>query len=235
MTSEPSAWAIIPAGGIGSRMSATVPKQYIKLHGRTVLHHTLSRICANPEIKGVVIGVSPDDDWWSRDKFTHSKVLGIYEGGAERADTVLNGLKYLDSLDPVSRSDWALVHDAVRPCLMQQDIYNLLTAARASGVGAVLGKALVDTLKSVDEENIIHSTVGRNKLWRAFTPQVFRIGQLIQAMEDSASTGLQITDESMAMEQSGMLPALVEGHSSNIKITVSGDLDIVELFLAEFQ
>jgi 2-C-methyl-D-erythritol 4-phosphate cytidylyltransferase len=180
-----------------------------------------------------VIGVSPQDTWWSKDKFTHSKVLGIYQGGAERADTVLNGLKYLESLDPVSRSDWVLVHDAARPCIMQQDIQNLVTAARANGIGAVLGKALVDTIKSIDEKNVVR-TIDRDKLWRAFTPQVFGIGNLIEAMEDSVRIGLQITDESMAMEQSGMFPALVEGHSANIKITDSGDLDLMEIFLTKY-
>jgi 2-C-methyl-D-erythritol 4-phosphate cytidylyltransferase len=216
-------------------MSAEVPKQYLKLHGSTVLHHTLSRICANPEIKGVVIGISPEDCWWSKDEFTHTKLLGIYQGGAERADTVLNGLQYLDSLDLVSRSDWVLVHDAARPCIVQQDIHNLLASARVNGVGAVLGKTLIDTIKSVDEKNIVRNTVDREQLCRAFTPQVFRIGKLIQAIEDSVHAGIKLTDESMAMERSGMYPVLVEGHASNIKITTSGDLDLMELYLAEYQ
>ncbi len=235
MTEQPKVWAIIPAAGIGSRMLAEIPKQYLKIHGTPMLHHTLSRICASPVIDGVVIGINPQDSRWSKDPFTHPKILGVCDGGRERADTVLNGLKFLERLDQVAQSDWALVHDAVRPGIMQQDIQNLLTLANDNQIGAVLGKRLVDTLKITDEEQVIQQTVARKKFWRAFTPQVFRLGDLLRAIEAAVADGVQITDESMAMERLGLGPAMVEGHSSNNKITTIDDLDLADLFLAEFQ
>ena len=234
MAEQHKVWAIIPAAGIGGRMSADIPKQYLKIHGRPMLHHTLSRICASPLIDGVIIGISPQDSRWSKDPFTHPKILGVCDGGRERRDTVLNGLKFLDGLDEVAQSDWALVHDAVRPGIMQQDIQNLLTQANDNQIGAVLGKRLADTLKITDENQAIQQTVDRKKFWRAFTPQVFRLGDLLRAIEVSVADGVQVTDESMAMERLGFHPAMVEGHSSNNKITTSDDLDLADLLLAKF-
>lgn len=235
MTEVNKVWAIIPAAGIGSRMSAKIPKQYLKIHGKPMLHHTLARICASPLIDGVVIGINPQDSRWSENRFTHSKILGLCDGGKTRRDTVLNGLKFLDGLDEVASSDWALVHDAVRPSIMQQDIQNLLSQANANKIGAVLGKKLVDTLKIADDSQSIQQTVDRQKFWRAFTPQVFRLSDLLRAIESSVADRVEVTDESMAIERLGLCPAMVEGHSSNNKITTADDLELASLFLAEFQ
>ena len=235
MTEQHKVWAIIPAAGIGGRMSADMPKQHLEIHGTPMLHHTLSRICASPVIDGVVIGISPQDSAWSKNPFTHPKILGVCDGGRQRRDTVLNGLKFLDGLEQVAQSDWALVHDAVRPCIVRQDIQNLLTQANDNEIGAVLGKRLVDTLKITDESQAIQQTVDREKLWRAFTPQVFRLGDLLRAIEASVADRVQVTDESMAMERAGFHPAMVEGHASNCKITTADDLDLAALFLAKFQ
>ncbi len=216
-------------------MPGHVPKQYLSINGRSVLHHTLSRICANPAVDGVVIGVSPQDVWWTKDRFSHPKILGTYEGGRERADTVLKGLKFLNTLNEVAPSDWALVHDAVRPCIVQQDIQNLVAEANANKTGAVLGKQLVDTLKKTDERGMVQETVNRSRLWRAFTPQIFRVKELTRAIEKSLDDGVHVTDESMAMELTGIYPIMVEGYLTNIKITISSDLELMELFLGEYQ
>lgn len=235
MTEQPKVWAIIPAAGIGVRMLADIPKQYLKIQGKSIVHHTLARICASPVIDGVVIGISRQDGWWSKECFTHPKILGIYDGGKVRSDTVFNGLKFLERLGQVAQSDWALVHDAVRPAIMQQDIQNLLTCANDNKIGAVLGKKLVDTLKITDEAQTIQQSVDRKKFWRAFTPQVFRLSDLLRALEAAVTHRVQVTDESMAIERLGLCPAMVEGHSSNHKITTIEDLDVMGLFLAEFQ
>lgn len=228
-------WAIIPAGGIGVRMSADIPKQHLKIHGKAILHHTLSRICASPLINGVVIGISCQDVCWSKDPFNDAKILATYDAGKQRRDTVLNGLRFLAGLDDVAQSDWVLVHDAVRPCLIQQDIQNLLNEANDNQIGAVLGKKVADTLKITDENGMIMRTVEREKIWRAFTPQMFRLGDLLRAIEASVADGVQVTDESMAMERLGFRPVMVEGHFANHKITTAEDMDLAGLFLTEFQ
>ncbi len=224
-------WAIIPAGGIGARMAADIPKQYLKIHGKAILHHTLSRICASSVIDGVVVGIRHQDNGWSRDPFTNPKILGISDAGEQRRDTVLNALKFLDCRDDIAQSDWVLVHDAVRPCIIQQDIQNLLNEANSNQIGAVLGKKLTDTLKITDQHHAIQQTVDRQKFWRAFTPQIFRLGDLLTAIKAAVSDGVPVSDESMAMERLGFCPAMVEGHASNHKITTAEDLHLAGLFL----
>ncbi len=239
MTRPHKVWAIIPAGGIGARMFADRPKQYLRLHGRPVLHHTLSRICASPVIDGVVVGIRKADPWWSRERFSHAKLLGTFHSGPERANTVLNGLKYLGCLDNIAHTDWALVHDAVRPCIMQQDIENVVMQASRNRIGAVLGNKLVDTLKITDQSGLVRQTTGvykrNDKIWRALTPQIFRIGDLIRGIEKSMADGVLATDESMAMENAGIFPDMVAGHCGNIKITAGPDLDLMDLWLTRFK
>lgn len=243
MIEQHKVWAIIPAAGIGTRLSTGLssdrPKQYLEIHGRPMLHHTLSRICASPLIDGVVVGIHRQDSRWSKNPFIHAKILGVYDGGEERSDTVLNGLKFLHRLEQVAQTDWALVHDAVRPAIMQQDIQNLLSQANANKMGAVLGKRLVDTLKTTDAAQAIQQTIRQSSerkiFWRAFTPQVFRLGDLLRAIERALAERVQITDESMAIEHLGLCPAMVEGHAGNHKITTIDDLALANLFLAEFQ
>ena len=216
-------------------MSADVPKQYLKIYGKEILHHTLARICASPLISGVVIGLGRKDGCWSKNRFTDAKILATYDAGEQRCDTVLNGLRFLNRQDNIAQSDWVLVHDAVRPSLIQHDIQNLLNEANANKIGAVLGKKLTDTLKITNQHHAVQQTVDRKNLWRAFTPQIFRLGDLLAASEAAVADGVQVTDESMAMERMGFRPVMVEGHASNNKITTPEDLALAGLLLTEFQ
>ncbi len=228
---QPKIWAIIPAAGVGVRMSAEMPKQYLRIQGVSILQHTLSRICASSLISGVVIGLSRADVWWDEIAFTHPKILGTCEGGEQRQDTVLNALRFVDTLQHTTATDWVLVHDAVRPCFKEQDIQNLLNEANDNQKGAVLGKKLTDTLKMTDQGQAIQQTVARKNCWRAFTPQMFRLGDLLSALEAALADGIAVTDESMAMERLGIYAAMVEGHFGNHKITTTDDLDLATLLL----
>ena len=231
MKSQSKVWAVIPAGGVGSRMGTDIPKQYLYLNEFPVLHHTLGRICASGDIDGVVLGLSENDEWWNQLPFMHRKMVGNYPAGPERVNTVLNGLDFLFHLDEVNSSDWVMVHDAARPCINQEDVSRVIIRARQNQIGAVLGRPLMDTLKRSSERSMINSTVDRSGMWQAMTPQIFRLSELKDAILFALDSGIDVTDESSAMEHSGIFAELVEGHPGNIKITTQTDLAIAEKFI----
>ncbi len=150
-------------------------------------------------------------------------------------DTVRLGLDSLLEHHSAAESDWALVHDAVRPCIMQRDIKNLVAEAIHNRSGAILGGELADTLKIADENGRIMDTLPRARLCRAYTPQMFRIRDLSHGIDESRSRGVSVTDESMAVEALGIRPMLVRGHPANLKVTIPGDLDWMEVILEAFQ
>lgn len=236
-------WAVVVAAGISTRLRAARPKQYLVLHGQPILHHTLTRLCRSPVVDGVVVGLHPQDQWWATASFTHAKLLGSYHGGATRAATVQNGLAYLRTHAAVAANDWVLVHDAVRPVLVQRDLVNVVAAARASACGAVLGEVVMDTLKIADDAGQVQTTVPRAAHWRAYTPQIFPLATLATALSTALATAAAhahaaqapLTDESMAMEQMGIHAPLVRGHPANLKITTPADLPLAALYLEAFQ
>jgi 2-C-methyl-D-erythritol 4-phosphate cytidylyltransferase len=229
-------WALIPAGGQGRRMQAVMPKQYLPLLGRPVILHTLERLCAHPRIQGVVVGVSREDQHWQSltvELKRLPKFLGSCPGGETRADTVLNGLKELRK--HAKPDDWVLVHDAVRPCVRLGDIDKLISTVNEGGEGGLLAFPVSDTVKRVDNARRVLETVNREGLWRAATPQMFRIQALAQALEKAMKTGKEITDEASAMEAIGGHPRVVACHTDNIKITLPEDLALAELYMKQQQ
>jgi 2-C-methyl-D-erythritol 4-phosphate cytidylyltransferase len=224
-------WAVVPAAGGGTRMRADRPKQYLSLLGRPILSRTLERLGSYPRLRGMVVGIAGDDVYWPTLSEPIPRLLDTYVGGAERADTVLGGLKALAGY--ARPDDWVLVHDAARPCLRHADIDLLLAAIAGHADGGLLALPLSDTVKRVDHNGCVDETVPRNHLWRALTPQAFRLGPLTAALEQALRDGAVITDESSAMERAGARPRLVHGHADNIKITVPDDLALAELFLRE--
>lgn len=223
-------WAVIPAAGIGTRMAAVIPKQYLPLHGSTVIECTVQRFLSHPRISGVVVVIAPDDVHWSRTALHGSaSSLFVVEGGAERYHSVLNGLMRLAGM--AQSHDWVLVHDAARPCLRHDDIDRLIATLADHPVGGLLGVPVADTVKRAGSEGNILETVSRAGLWRALTPQMFRLGELIQALRHVVDNKLAVTDEAAAMELTGHAPRMVEGHADNIKITVPQDLALAELYL----
>ncbi|MCW8828564.1 MAG: 2-C-methyl-D-erythritol 4-phosphate cytidylyltransferase [Gammaproteobacteria bacterium] len=230
MTGNLKFWAVIPAAGVGKRMQADRPKQYLELHGRTVLEHTLMRFLDHPQITGVVVALTDGDPYWQRLALSHPKLMSA-PGGEERCHSVLNALQVLQQR--ATESDWVLVHDAARPCLRREDVDRLIAALTDHPVGGLLGLPVADTMKRTDAEDTVLETVPRDNLWRALTPQMFRLGELAQALESALKKGQLVTDEASAMELAGKAPKMVEGHGDNIKITRPQDLRLAELYLAE--
>jgi len=224
-------WAVVPAAGGGVRMRADRPKQYLPLLGRPILLHTLERLGSYPRLRGMLVGIAPDDAYWPTLSGSIPKLLGTCAGGTTRAETVLSGLRALAA--HAAPDDWVLVHDAARPCVRHADIDALLAAVAGHADGGLLAVPVGDTVKRADHNGCVEQTVSRAGLWRALTPQAFRLGALTVALENAQRAGIEITDEAAAMEYSGARPRLVRGHADNIKITVPEDLALAELYLRE--
>ncbi len=231
MSSKPSFWAVVPAAGIGKRMGSEIPKQYLPLGGRMVIEHTLARLASHPKINKIVVSIGADDHYW-KDVLhpTAAEVVSV-TGGAERCDSVFNGLQALRG--EAAADDWVLVHDAARPCLRIADIEKLMATLKEHPVGGVLGLPVADTMKRSDVAGTIIETVSRARLWRALTPQMFRFGMLYHALSRARDSDVLITDEASAIEWTGFSPRMVEGHGDNIKITQPHDLSLAALYLQQ--
>ena len=230
MQTEPKFWAIVPAAGAGRRMGADVPKQYLALGDKTVLEHALDTLLSCQRLAGVVLVLSPDDERWTKIQPRYAnQSLETVPGGAERCDSVLNGLDYL--VTTASDDDWALVHDAARPCVRRQDIEHLISTLETGTQGGLLGVPVADTMKRVDADVCISGTVDRDGLWHAYTPQMFPVGALRAALQQAIGNGHPVTDEANAMELAGYRPCMVQGARDNIKITVPSDLALAAFYL----
>lgn len=224
-----SIWAVVPAAGSGRRMAAEVPKQYLKLNGLPILEHTLRALLACPDIRGVFVVLDPADRRADTIPSLADPRVSTALGGAERADSVLSGLQAIAG--QASDQDWVLVHDAARPCLSVSSLHSLITSCLYEGVGAVMAQASVDTLKRISDDNRITETIDRSVIWRAQTPQMFRLGELQSALSEALAAGTAITDESMAMELAGYPVSILEGPATNIKVTLPTDLEFAEIIL----
>ena len=227
-------WVVIPAAGSGKRFASVIPKQYLTVQGRSVLEWALLPFLIDQRCQGVVVTIAVDDEQWRRLFLNHPK-LHVVPGGAERADSVLAGLNELATNSDLAAKagDWVLVHDAARPCLHRDDIDALIAVAVSNEVvGAVLATPVADTLKQADANQRVTQTVSRAGLWRALTPQMFRLGALQIALRNANSRGVTVTDECSAMEAMGQYAKLIAGRSDNLKITMPEDLNIAESILA---
>ncbi len=221
-------WGVIPAAGTGSRMEADIPKQYLKIAGKTILEHTLSRFFQHPDITGVVVAIAADDPYWEQLNLSSDQLLIKARGGAERCHSVLSALKALEKV--ADQKDWVLVHDAARPCLRNEDIDKLISEVSGHEVGGLLAAPVRDTMKRATD-NLVTETVDRTGLWHALTPQMFRLSDLKSALENTIQNKLIVTDEAQAMELMNKRPLLIEGHVDNIKITRPQDLALATHYL----
>jgi 2-C-methyl-D-erythritol 4-phosphate cytidylyltransferase len=221
--------AIVPAAGVGSRMQADRPKQYLMLLNKTVLEHTIEKLLAHPRVATVIVPLGCDDPYFSSLTLAEDPRVIRVDGGKERADSVLNGINYLIEHQ---LGDWALVHDAARPCFDYQDIDRLIELALKDDVGAILAAPVRDTMKRANDQQAIDHTVDRANLWHALTPQLFRAERLKQALLTAIEAGSTVTDEASAFEFIGLAPKLVAGKASNIKITQPEDLALAEFYLS---
>lgn len=233
-TDYPPVWVVIPAAGVGARMQADRPKQYLSLAGKTVIEHTLSCFTSHPAVAGIVVAVSVGDPYWQAMASRFTDAIYPVPGGAERSGSVLNGLSYLrDGLQLPDKTQ-VLVHDAARPCLAHDDMNKLLSAGINHADGALLAMPVRDTMKrAVAGERCVARTEDRENLWHALTPQMAELGVLAGALESALRHDVEITDEASALEYIGLQPMLVEGQASNIKITRPADLALAELFLSQ--
>ena len=219
-------YALVPAAGAGSRMAASLPKQYLTLRGSTVAEHTLSRLLAFAPIQQIVVATSASDLWWPQLGIAHHKRIRSVLGGETRAHSVLNGLQALKEV--AGERDWVLVHDMARPCVRLSDIELLLRECGPEG--AILAAPITDTVKRAEHQRILN-TVPRKQLWRALTPQLFPLHALHDALASALAAGADITDEASAMERVGVQPMLVAGQPDNIKITLPSDLPLAGFYL----
>ena len=222
-------WLVVPAAGIGVRMRGEVPKQYLPLLGRTVLAAALQPFADWGQLSGTCLALRPDDAHYATIEDTLPLNCDRVAGGEQRMESVFNGLTSLR--DQADDRDWVLVHDAVRPCLAQSDLQNLVNQIGGDDVGGLLAIRAGDTLKQDDGEARVKRTENRDQIWQAQTPQIFRFGIVFEAISRAASAGTDFSDESSAVEALGHRPHLVECRSNNMKITWPEDLRVAESIL----
>ncbi len=221
-------YGIVPAAGVGTRMQSSIPKQYLGFGESTVLDATLARLLDTALIDKVVVVIQANDDYWPSSRyFSHDNII-VAEGGAQRADSVLNGIRAIKPL--LTTGDWLLVHDAARPCVRVSDIERLIEACVGRDTGAILATRINDTVKQESDDGSI-GTIDRTRLWRALTPQMYKADELENALVNAKKAGLLITDEASAIEQAGQALQIVEASSDNIKITEPADLDLANFYI----
>lgn len=227
-------YVVIPAAGSGRRFAASVPKQYAALAGSTVIELALGSFEADPDCAGIIVAVAPDDAAWPQIAARRTRVVASASGGEHRAHSVRNALRSL--AESARDDDWVMVHDAARPCFTATDLQLLKSELAAHPVGGLLAIPLADTLKKSLEPGSrathVDTTVDRDGLWRAATPQVFRLGVLLRALEAALEAGRTPTDEAQAIEWAGQRPRLVAGRADNIKVTTADDLLLAAAILA---
>jgi 2-C-methyl-D-erythritol 4-phosphate cytidylyltransferase len=221
----PRYFALIPAAGVGARMAANGPKQYLHIGGKPMLRHTIDAFLSSALISHIYIVVSPDDGQIDG-VVPKDGVTVLRCGGATRMASIQNGLRRMGEV--AGAQDWVLVHDAARPGLNAALIEKLISTIGGDAVGGLLALPVVDTVKRA---GAAVSTVSRDGLWLAQTPQMFRYRLLVDALA-AATDASVITDDASAIEAFGHSPKLVEGHPRNLKVTLPADIRIAEMYLA---
>jgi len=217
--------AVIAAAGIGKRVGADIPKQYLTLLDKTIIEHSINPFIEHPKVDQVVVSIAKNDHWFDSLAIAKNPKIKLVEGGDERVDSVLSALKVIPD------TDYVLVHDAARPCITRADIDKLIDYVSVNNNGAILASKVTDTMKRSDSNGNIKSTVERTDLWHALTPQMFQ-NKLLQKAILAVKEPHLITDEASAVEMSGLPVTLIEGRSDNLKITREEDLQIAALYLS---
>jgi 2-C-methyl-D-erythritol 4-phosphate cytidylyltransferase len=218
--------ALVPAAGSGSRFGGELPKQYVMLHGKPLLQHVLDRLQAQFPLDRLYVALAPDDALFEALVTIAPNVVVLRCGGATRGASVHNALSRVTGADHA----WIVVHDAVRPCVDADSSLRLQREHANDDVGGFLALPLTDTLKRVDADARVVRTEPREGLWRAQTPQMFRLGVLRRAF---ALPGLDgYTDEAQAVEALGLAPRAVVGNAFNIKVTFPDDLALASAILS---
>ena len=238
MSNNSRYWAIIPAAGTSKRMQAEVPKQYLPLCDTTVIEASLSCFLRHPKISGVIVALHAEDQYWNNLAVVRHEKIHTVVGGDTRTDSVYNALNYLDNT-PAEDNDFVLVHDAARPCLCDEDVNILMQKLEQDDVGGILAAPASDTLKLVEQHSdetsdvitTVSKTLDRSTIWKAYTPQMFRLSVLKKALSHCRKNNIAVTDEASAIEALGLKVQLVKGRSDNIKVTHAEDLVVAAAIL----
>ena len=235
-------WGLVAAAGAGLRFGAETPKQYAALAGRPMLAHAIERLAADERVRSVMVVLPPEDPTLGRLGLRFGCDVRLAEGGEDRSRSVANGLDRLVTAAGAAPEDWVLVHDAARPCLHPDDLAALIDAGLRHPTGALLAAPVRDTLKRARSDGgggppVVEATVPRDRMWRALTPQMFRIAELAAALAEASGRGASITDDSAAIESWAARrgrppPRLVEARFENLKVTAPGDLEAAARYLA---
>ena len=226
----PRTVAVVPAAGRGLRMGGSVPKQFLTLDGLPILVHSLRVLEQAAAVTEIIVTVPAADREYCLNeivaRYRFHKITKVVPGGEQRQDSVRHGLAELDQ-----NVDVVLIHDAVRPFLTTDMVTRVVDAAAQHGA-AIVAIPMRDTIKRVGADGFIESTVDRNHLWLAQTPQAFQRPLLQMAHRKAQLEKYHATDDAQLMEWLGHRVAIVEGSGENIKITRPEDLGIGEAILA---
>ena len=222
--------AIIPAAGDSSRYSGEIPKQFLRVDGRTVLELSIKPLLDFSECLGVCVLVPPEDQYHKALEIKDNPKIFLAEGGTSRIDSVAKGVKFWQQSE--LSYDYILIHDAARPCLRSSDVKQLLDSIEGEVDGVVLGIPCSDTIKKVSAKgSLILNTLDRSKLWRAFTPQIFR-KEVLQKNALEENIEKEFTDEASLVEANGGKLKMVKGFEDNIKLTFREDLGLIKSILS---
>ena len=222
--------AIIPAAGDSSRYSGEIPKQFLRVDGRTVLELSIKPLLDFSDCLGVCVLVPPEDQYHKALEIKDNPKIFLVEGGTSRIDSVSKGVKFWQQSE--LSYDYILIHDAARPCLRSSDVQQLLTSIDGEVDGVVLGIPCSDTIKKVSAKgSLILNTLDRSKLWRAFTPQIFR-KEVLQKNALEENIEKEFTDEASLVEANGGKLKMVKGFEDNIKLTFPEDLGLIKSILS---
>jgi len=221
--------AVIAASGIGKRMNSKISKQFLCLKEKPILAYTIEKFDNNEYIDEIIIVTREEEkEYCFKEvvkKYGFKKVINIVSGGAERQDSVYNGLLAVNSL-----CDIVIIHDGVRPFVTNEDIIKSIEGA-INYDACVIGTPVKDTIKIVNSEKDIIDTPDRSKLWAVQTPQTFSYGLILEAYKKALEDNIIATDDSMLVERLGYKVKIAEGSYSNIKITTPEDLKLAQILL----
>lgn len=218
-------FCIIAAAGVGQRMGSELPKQYLSIANRTILEWSLDPFLHSPSIDRIVVVIAKEDSWFAESSLSSHPKITTAIGGAIRYQSILSGLLTLSPI--ANENDWVIVHDAARPNLTDEDLNKLIKQVGDHPTGGLLGMPSSDSLKKVNENNLIENNVPRDGIWRAFAPQMFRYGLLLSSHQKCLEDNFHVTDESSAIAYFGHQPLMVEGRSDNIKVTTPEDYHLM--------
>lgn len=227
-----TAWVVIPATGIGARVGTSLPKQYLQINNLSILDHTIN-IFKQAGFKNILVILNKDDKLYQAQDNIHT-----CHGGEERYLSISLGLKFLIEKQ-IDKNVWVVIHDAVRPCLTQQDLSKMIHGVLGDNhenniIGGILGTPVSDTLKFCKNNTILNS-VSRHSLWQALTPQMFTLGLLEQAYANISnlpeSDKMNITDDAYLIEKLGLQPKIIEAEQPNPKLTYLPDIDYIKFLL----